>query len=48
MDENGDPVMRQFGLFMNMYTIEGEYSDEVYDVFSIYTGRKNYKTVEYK
>ena len=48
VDENGDPVMRQFGLFMNMYTIEGEYSDEVYDVFSIYTGRKNYKTVEYK
>ncbi len=48
VDENGDPLMRSYGLFMHMYTPDGEYSEEVYDIFSVYTGRKNYKIIEYK
>ena len=48
VDENGNPELRSFGLFMHMYTPEGEYSQEVYDIFSILTGKKNYKLVEYK
>ena len=48
VDENGLPELRSYGLFMHMYTADGEYSEDVYDIFSILTGRKNYNTVEYK
>lgn len=48
VDENGDPLMRSYGLFMHMYMPDGEYSDEDYDIFSVYTGRRNYKIIEYK
>lgn len=48
LDEDGDPARKSYELYLYMMDENGNYSDEVYDQFSIYTGKKYYGMVRYK
>ncbi len=48
LDEDGSPKMKSYEMYLQMMGENGEYEDEVYDQFSIYTGSKNYKKIKYK
>ena len=47
-DEDGSKKRNTFELCLDMYGKDGKYGDEQYDSFSVYTGDKNYKSIEYK
>lgn len=48
VDEDGDPLRKSYEMYLHMINADGEYDEKVYDQFSIYTGKKYYKTVKYK
>ncbi|MBE6623603.1 MAG: hypothetical protein E7621_05400 [Ruminococcaceae bacterium] len=48
LDEDGDPARKNYELYLHMMDEEGNYKEEVYDQFSIYTGKKYYGNIRYK
>ena len=48
LDADGDPARKNYELYLYMMDKDGNYKEEAYDQFSLYTGKKYHGYVRYK
>lgn len=48
LDADGDPARKNYELYLHMMDKDGNYKEEIYEQFSIYTGKKYHGAVRYK